>query len=417
MRHMNKFPFLLFALAVVQTGCDSNTTSDSPGQPSSSGSVGRNGSGSVQSYNGFVAGRDFQEFERVRLLDKVGFTEPQEAYSILLPTGWSHEGGIGWNNPGTACAGTFSQLKAASPDGRFEFRIYPEQVYGWNTDPELRAMQQGNNGNNCATREPMDAETYLREIFSKELDNPEIVKVETNNAVIDQMRQMNDRVSAEMRQYGAGQMDYTQTAINATVRWKDGREGLVTLGANTVATTVPNMYTGTSNQVFTTSITRRTLFKYPATEKETAGQQLSVIMSSIRTNNAWADAVNDFWRKARQQSHVVHVGKIRMMDEQTRRMGEQAIRNGQQRLNDMDNQMRSWEQRQSANDRMHTEFIKTIREVENFRDETGKYEMSAGYEKVWSRGDGNHFILSNNDSFDPASVFQDQNWKEMRKAE
>ena len=104
------------------------------------------------------------------------------------------------------------------------------------------------------------------------------------------------------------------------------------------------------------------------------------------------------------------------MDEQTRRMGEQAVRNGQQRLNSMDAPgSRTWEQTQNSQDRMHTDFIKTIREVENFRDETGKYEMTAGYEHAWSRGDGTSFILSNNPNFNAASVFQDQNWKPMQK--
>jgi len=66
---------------------------------------------------------------------------------------------------------------------------------------------------------------------------------------------------------------------------------------------------------------------------------------------------------------------------------------------------------------MHTNFIKTIREVENYRDETSKYEMVSGYDHAWSRGDGTSFILSNNPNFDPSSVLQDQRWKEMKKVD
>jgi hypothetical protein len=106
-----------------------------------------------------------------------------------------------------------------------------------------------------------------------------------------------------------------------------------------------------------------------------------------------------------------------MMDEQTRKMGEQAIKSGQERLNNMDMNLRSWEERQNSQDRMHTNFIKTIREVENYQDETGKYELSSSYNHAWSRGDGSTFIMSNNPNFDPASVLQDQNWKEMKKVD
>ena len=115
-----------------------------------------------------------------------------------------------------------------------------------------------------------------------------------------------------------------------------------------------------------------------------------------------------------------------MIDAETRRIGEQAIRNGQDRLKAMESQARSWEcshssssenSSQASQDRMHTEFIKTIREVENYQDvSTGnKYEMTAGYDHAWSRGDGTSFIVSNSPNFNPASVFQDQHWKEMRK--
>ena len=62
---------------------------------------------------------------------------------------------------------------------------------------------------------------------------------------------------------------------------------------------------------------------------------------------------------------------------------------------------------------MRTKFIKTIREVENYQDETGKIELASGY--AWSRGDGTSFILSDNPNFDPAFVLKDQNWKEMKK--
>ncbi len=83
----------------------------------------------------------------------------------------------------------------------------------------------------------------------------------------------------------------------------------------------------------------------------------------------------------------------------------------------MDMDLRSWEQSQNSQDRMHTNFIKTIREVENYQDATGKIELSSGYDHAWSRGDGNTFIMSNNPNFDPASVFQDQNWSEMKKVD
>jgi hypothetical protein len=167
----------------------------------------------------------------------------------------------------------------------------------------------------------------------------------------------------------------------------------------------------------TTSITKKTVFKYPSGEKEKASAQFAVIMGSIRSNPEYSTAINNFWRQVRQESNRVHWEKIRLMDERTRQIGEQTIAQGNQRLKDMDNQMRSWEAKQSSQDRMHTEFIKTIRGVENFRDETGKYEMVSGYNHAWSRGDGTSFVLSDNPNFDAAFAFKDQAWKPMKKVD
>jgi uncharacterized protein (DUF736 family) len=64
---------------------------------------------------------------------------------------------------------------------------------------------------------------------------------------------------------------------------------------------------------------------------------------------------------------------------------------------------------------MHSQFIKTIREVEHYRDETGKVELGAGYQHAWSRNNGSSYILTDNPNFNPASVLQDQQWKEMKK--
>ena len=119
-------------------------------------------------------------------------------------------------------------------------------------------------------------------------------------------------------------------------------------------------------------------------EKEKAKSLFAVIMASIRSNMDYNNAINNFWRQVRQEKNRVHWEKIRLMDEQTKQIGEQTIAKGNQRLKDMDNQMRSWEAKQSSQDKMHTDFIKTIREVENFRDETGKYEMISGYNHAWS---------------------------------
>jgi hypothetical protein len=79
------------------------------------------------------------------------------------------------------------------------------------------------------------------------------------------------------------------------------------------------------------------------------------------------------------EQHHVHIGNIKLIDERTRQIGNQAIQKGQQNAAAMDASMRSWEASQQSQDRIHTNFVKAIREVENYRDESGTFELSSGY--------------------------------------
>jgi hypothetical protein len=370
-----------------------------------------------QTAQNFVEGKDYNVFDRVRIMDNQGFQLPVEAYSLLLPKGWQHQGEIMWTMPGQTCAGNNAWLKATSPDNKYSLEFLPNQILSWMTNQQLLQWNMQNQGNSkyCIFNQPIGAEQYLRSGFVQELGNPQIVKAESNSAVVTELQNMFQKGRAELMQYGAQDVQGYSSAVNAEVKWNDGTEGFVILGVMVYETTIANTYTGTYDKSYTTSITKKTVFKYPAAEKEKAKSLFAVIMASMRSNTAYNDAVNSFWRQVRQDKNRVHWEKIRVMDEQTRRIGEQAIAKGNQRLKDMDTEMRTWEAKQSSQDKMHTDFIKTIREVENFRDETGKYEMVSGYNHAWSRGDGTSFVLSDNPNFDPAFVFKDQQWKQMKK--
>ena len=367
----------------------------------------------------YTEGKDYIVFDRARIMDIQGFTQPVEAYSILLPKGWRHQGEIIWIMPGEYCAGNNAWLHATSPDNKYSLRFLPNTIMSWTTNQQQLQWSMANQGNSdyCILSEPLGAEQYLRGLFMKELGNPQVVKVESNKEVVADLQKMAEKSRAELMQYGAADVQGYPSAVNAEVKWNDGTEGLVILGALVSELLIGNAYTGAYDKSYTTSIIQKTVFKFPAGEMDKAKSMFAVIMASRRSNLAYTEAVNNFWRQVTQEKNRQHWEKIRLMDEQTRQMGERAIAQGNQRLKDMDNQMRSWEATQASQDKMHTDFIKTIRGVENFRDETGRYEMASGYNHVWSRGDGTSFVLSDNPNFNPASVFKDQQWKQMKKVD
>ncbi|MES2849430.1 MAG: hypothetical protein V4685_10265 [Bacteroidota bacterium] len=367
----------------------------------------------------YAEGKDYTEFTRARILDKVGFNQPVEAFSLLLPKNWKVDGNVIWNQPGTTCAGNNQSVKASSPDGKYSFEMLPNDMWGYNTDPQ---MDQFNRSQPmvkyCWYGQPMNAEAYYKNVFApNELGNPQLISINENPGGVNAMEESNNKTRQELMRYGASQVNFTPSAVYAKVKWSNGQEGIVLCAVNIITTNVPNTYTGTSTTIYTSIATERVVLKYPASESSKAANLISMIMSSVRTNTAWKSSVDNFWLSVRQQKQIAHIGKIKMMDEQTRQMGENAIKKGQQNLNAMDANMRNWEASQQSQDRIHTNFVKAIREVETYKDETGRIELSSGYNHAWSRSDGGSFIMSDNPNFDPSSVFQDQQWKEMKKVE
>jgi len=289
-------------------------------------------------------------------------------------------------------------------------------LWMWNSDPQMiELIRQDIRSQNVTVAQPMGAEQYLRNIFiQQELQGVTIDAVSPAPEVVNEMRTQLGNKLNELRQYGAADVQYHPTAIRADVHFADGSAGIVLCGVGVLETTIMNQYNGQMQTSFTSMATKRIIYKFPQADKQNAEEILAVVIGSMRTNPVWKDAVDKFWKDARQKSHVVHLGKIQIMDAQTKAIGDAAIRQGAQNLANMDNRQKVWEQGQASQDRMHTGFIKTIREVETYQDATGTIELSSGYDHAWSRSDGSSFILSNNANFDPSSVFQDQRWEEMK---
>jgi hypothetical protein len=118
----------------------------------------------------FNEGTDYLVFDRVRIMDRQAFTQPVEAYSILLSKGWQTEGEVFWTAPGQACAGTNMGFRAKSADGKFSFEMLPYYSWSYNTNPQTMQFSQSLGSTQyCSFGQPMDAEQYLRNVFAREL--------------------------------------------------------------------------------------------------------------------------------------------------------------------------------------------------------------------------------------------------------
>ncbi|MBK6285366.1 MAG: hypothetical protein IPF54_24340 [Draconibacterium sp.] len=153
-----------------------------------------------------------------------------------------------------------------------------------------------------------------------------MISIKENTGGMQALQESNEKTRQELMRYGASQVNFYPSGIYATVKWANNSEAIIICGVNIIETVIPNPYNGSYSKNFTSVASERIVFMYPTGENEKAANMLSVMMGSIRTNTAWKNAVDNFWLAIRQQSNTVHIGKIRMMDEQTRQIGNAAIK-------------------------------------------------------------------------------------------
>ncbi len=405
---------LLFAACTEQGGTAANAQS----------------ADNAKSTQNWKEGTDYTVLERVRFMDNTGFQQPAEAFSALIPKGWKHEGGVIWKSL-QECRSEMvgSKVKITSPDGAIVFQGL--QPHSWNaaSDPMMmQNMQMQAAQGGCAVGGTMSAEEYLRQVFvPNELRDATVAEVKVNREAEQEIAAQASRFQAEAQRYGS-QAELVPSAITARVKWNDGTEGIVLLSVRNLINTSQNPYTGGMQQFSMSTASERSWVRFPASRRAEAETFLANLKSSIRTNPAWKDAVEGYFADLNRQQERQHHVTMAAIDQNTRNMtaqhnqrmadiqaqGAANTARHNDRMAAMDNNMRSWEQQQASQDRQHTRFVQTIREVETWQGSNGAVELSSGYDQAWSRGDGT-YIMSNKPGFDPAAVFQDQNWTEMRR--
>ncbi len=415
------FAGVLFAMVCGLSACQAQTIEAGPL---------RGGAKAAQAGNGAVEGRDYSVWERKRFYDDQGYVQAVEAFSVLVPRGWEAKGGVAWKNPFQCAGETYAPyLTVSSRDGAIQFRALPMQAWGWATSPEQRQnLEMARQYGGCAVAPPMSAEQYLRQVLApRELGNPTVESVEANGEVVQQMMAKSEKYRATAAAMGIP-LEFRAAAVMARLRWPDGTQGMATATLLHGRSAMQNPYTGGMQESFTSVAAERSVLRFPAERRQEAERFLATLRSNYRTNPEWERAVEEFsqrMRAWRNQNHEqvmaqLEANRQRMIAGHQQRMADIARQGAantaafQDRMKTMDQTQRAWEARQSASDRMHSSFVQAIRGVETWTGAGGPVELSAGYEKAWTRGDG-AYILSNKPGFDPAAVLQDPEWKPLKR--
>lgn len=355
-------------------------------------------------------GEDYFVVERARFLDQMGFDQPVEAFSVLLPRDWSREGGVTWLTP-QQCRGDLvtTAFTARSPDGAWSMTALPSKTWVAADDPAMtQLLQSGASQGGCALRSPTDARALLESDIGGDAGGATARNVRDNNELIRFLAQLDDQANATSQQYGTG-LTQRSSAVEADLSWPDGSRGHARYAVITSELAKRDYLSGGVTRMYTTMAIERTWLRYPAAKKADAERLFTTILASHRTNPVWADAKTKYLTWLGNAEHARNMERIRLV-------GEQAAAYARERSAEQDRQLRSWEAGQDSQDRQHTQFLQTIREVETWKGESGAVELSAGYDHAWSGGDGT-YLLSSAPGFDPDAAFLESRWSELKRAE
>lgn len=365
------------------------------------------GGSSGDRFNSSSKNKNYLLLKRERILDTMGFDQPVEAMSILLPEGWKLDGSVTWKGINECRAEIVQQqIRAVSPDGEIEFDFYPNRSFVYTNDPQFRELiTVGANSGNCQISEPFDASEWIRRFANDEL-NADVENVSTDQDRENMFGEINAKLNSQNR--GQGPSTTTETTfVNSDLNFSDGRKGVAQTGVSQLTTQHPNYMQGGSISSTSTNVFYNLVVKFPPERRKEALEIVALIVTSSRTNPVWNNAKTEFLTKL---GNIEHAGRM----ERIRLVGEQSRAYARERDRAMDEQMRSWERRQASSDASHERYIRSIREVEVWRNDAGDpVELTSGYKYGYSRPDGS-YILTDDSRFDPAIELK-ENWKKMDK--
>ncbi|MCL5023959.1 MAG: hypothetical protein M1497_11465 [Nitrospirae bacterium] len=336
----------------------------------------------------------------VRVFVTYKYTDPMtgiEAFRLLIPKGWRVEGKIAWSaNPALPAE---SRFRFYNPNGAEELNFFPTQSYFWtNNRLFLSTNPPGSLRFGTLVMRPVD----LRTAFTKAI-------IPRARAGVRGIRVVEEKPVPELAQIARGEpaAGVRSSAEAGRVRIQyveSGRpmEEELYAAISQFATDMPG--SGFTGGYFINYWYIDYVFSFRAEKGGLSARSkvFQTMIYSVKVNPRWFAKVINVKEMLAQQAirGIKAVGRI----------GEMVARAGSEMRAD---QMRVWEQRQQAQDRIARNFSDYIRGVDRFHDPlAGKeVELPSGYGRAWANNLG-EYIVSDSPSYNP-NVGSNLHWQEL----
>lgn len=325
--------------------------------------------------------------QRVEIIDRQGFDKPLVASTIFVPAGWRAQGTVQWQQTNKCSSPHALVMSSAAPDDSAAIELLPGE--GW-------ASNNSGAPTECPNANFADPQAYLQTWVQRNRPGARWLDYRA--------RPDKSRPPQQSTWQGGGTqlaIEGGQALIGYTRNGRDTRETVAVITSivqsqfNVVGRSMSSLQ-GQSHGVLT----------WRAPHGSLNFRQFDAVWASLQPGPEWKSRIDAANAQMARENEATQrqVAQIRA-DTQRETMAHIA-RRGQimaqtrQEVADINN--RTYQNTQASNDRMHRENVRTVREVNAYRDPRGSgvVELSSHYNHAWQLRDGS-YVLTDNPGFNP----------------
>ena len=328
--------------------------------------------------------------QRVEFVDHKGFEKPLVAATIMVPAGWRQQAGVEWNIRQRCTRPHGLRLSAQAPDGSAAIELVPGEGWG--------QSNQGAPVGDCPPAAWRNTQEYLAAWVQRHRPGARWLDY----------RPRPDRSQPEQRHALPGgeirqRMESGQALIAYTL---NGREMRETVAAN--VSFAQNQFAAVGQGRPWQSLHGQSLgvLSWRAPEGQLDFRQFDAVWDTLRPGAEWQARVQQSQAQMAQDNQRTQAEISRIQAQTSRETLAHMAQRGE-----IMNQTRqevarinagTWRAGQASNERMHTDSVRTMREVQGYRDPQsgGVVELSQHYRHAWRLHDGT-YVLTDNPQFNP----------------
>lgn len=325
------------------------------------------------------------------VIDTQGFGKPLVALTMMVPAGWRTEGAVEWRQTLGCGRPVQRRLSARAPDGSAELALLPGEAWG--------ATSAGALSTGCPVARFDTAQAYLQAWVQRHRPGARWLDYRP--------RPERSHAGQRMDMPGGGAMRSWFETGQALIAYRQaGREMRETLAVSVSFTQstlqglagMPAMHTlfGESHGVLA----------WRAPEGRLDFRQFDAVWLTLRSGPEWLQRLNQGSNQMASDNAATQreIGRIQAQTSRETlaaqaQRGQMLARN---RADIADIHNATQRHRDATNDRMHTQTIKAVREVEHYREPGGRtVELPSHYRQAWKLRDGS-YVLTDDADFRPS---------------